>query len=337
MNYLPPSDEQAWLLEKLKELIRHRGKKTFLRAPLVEATDAFFPDRWSPDPAGVRRLILRVMRYAEMKSHRIALEVFEGDPRPVFGNTGRVHGFEHESDTVAWFAGMDDDGTCNFGVRKDHLDQQGALAAILCHEVAHAYRARHGLGYSTHEEEESLTDLTTVYLGFGLLTANLASWRRSKAHPEYLTQQAFSFLLAAQVVSRGMDGAVRKAVARQLDANQAAFFVAACEDLESREVAVLLGLGKSTKAKRDATARSFNRGLAVHRIRGGWFRRPRCSDEGCRAVLLPSDEICPGCMGTVMGEAASRADAAKRERSLVESEESAATDVLATLKRDDPP
>ncbi len=163
-----------------------------------------------------------------------------------------------------------DDGICRFGVMTDRIADPRSLAAILCHEVAHAYRERHGLQYETHEEEESLTDLTTVYLGFGILSANLANWRTSKGHPEYMTQQALCFALAAQAVSRGAD---RKRISKFLDTNQRAFFAASCEELDRREVWALLGIGKtSPAAARAETKRSFNRGLPVYRIKGGLLR-----------------------------------------------------------------
>lgn len=332
MNFLPPADEQAWLLEKMRELIRHRGKRTFLNAPLLEPTEEFFPDRWTPNAAGVRRLAKRVLRYAGMGSFPVEVTLSMEDAMPIFDSQGHVRGHEHVGDVAAWFDGLDD-GVCHFGVATDRIEDPRSLAAILCHEVSHAYRERHGLQYETHDEEESLTDLTTVYLGFGILSANLASWRTSKGHPEYMTQQGLSFLLAAQVVCRGLDAAERKRVTKHLDTNQAAFFEASCEELERREVWALLGVAKGSRsAARAETARSFNRGLPVYRVRGGWFRRARCSDPACGARLTREDEVCPGCMGSILADVASMAEAARLEKSFVESH--TADGVLAELKRD---
>ncbi len=107
MNYLPPPDEQAWLLEKLAELLRYRGKRTFLQAPILEPTDEFFPDRWTPNAAGVRRLAKRVLRFAGMGAFLVELTLSMEDAVPVFGSDGRVRGHEHEGDTAAWFEGLD--------------------------------------------------------------------------------------------------------------------------------------------------------------------------------------------------------------------------------------
>jgi hypothetical protein len=40
------------------------------------------------------------------------------------------------------------------------------------HEVAHAYRSHHRLQVDDRDREELLTDLTTIYLGFGILSVN---------------------------------------------------------------------------------------------------------------------------------------------------------------------
>lgn len=46
------------------------------------------------------------------------------------------------------------------------------LLATLAHRVAHAYRTTHRLVRVDSEQEEQLSDLTAVYLGFGLLALN---------------------------------------------------------------------------------------------------------------------------------------------------------------------
>jgi len=83
----------------------------------------------------------------------------------------------------------------------------------LAHEVAHAYRHAHELRISDYEVEERLTDLTTIFLGFGVLTVNASqrfrsgtsgvggSWY-SRSEGGYLSMQSMSYLLAARVVAR---------------------------------------------------------------------------------------------------------------------------------------
>jgi len=63
-------------------------------------------------------------------------------------------------------------GRCRFGLDIEQLGDAQILIAALCHEIGHAFRTRHGLVKADWSREEDLTDLTTIYLGFGIFTVN---------------------------------------------------------------------------------------------------------------------------------------------------------------------
>src|SRR5687768_4896596 len=63
-----------------------------------------------------------------------------------------------------------EDGVCRFGVSDATLSDAEMLIGTLGHEAAHAYREHHGLVVVSRDVEEQLTDLTTIYLGFGFFT-----------------------------------------------------------------------------------------------------------------------------------------------------------------------
>lgn len=336
MDYLPAAQEQAWLLDHLREVIEYAGRKRFLEFPIVEPKDEFFPDRWTPGPKGVKSLAKRILSHAGMGRFGVDLEIFTSETVPLFDGRGRVFSERHLADAAAWFTNLDG-GACHFGVDASRLTDPPELAAILCHEVAHAFRDWKGLAYETREEDEPLTDLTTVYLGFGLLTTNVSYRYRSDtrkwAHAAggYLSPVEMSFLLAAQVVARGEDRAARKRIAGYLETNQAAFFRAAVDALEKPEARLRAKLGLEQAVIERARA-GFNRGLPVFRIKGGWFRAARCSDADCNAKLSRRDTACPGCGGFISGDASSIAEARERESKLAE-DTSAADDILDLLKR----
>ncbi len=110
----------------------------------------------------------------------------------------------------------------------------------MCHEVAHAFRDRHGIALPDPEEDEPLTDLTSVYLGFGILFANITARYEASGNHEYtawkhssfgyLSPQAVCFLLAAQAVARNVRAGT---IASDLGTNQAAFFRASYKALGS--------------------------------------------------------------------------------------------------------
>jgi hypothetical protein len=121
----------------------------------------------------------------------------------------------------------------------------------MAHEIAHAYRRFHRLEVRDRDEEERLTDLTTVYLGTGILTTNAAyryrasgsGNRSSYSHQRigYLGPDVMSYLLALQVVARGGDATEQKRVARLLETNQASAFRATCASIDRPALAPLLG------------------------------------------------------------------------------------------------
>jgi len=268
VDVLPGDAVRAQLLDDLASLILAAGSDTFLASPIVEPSDRWFPDRWTPDADGVERLLHRVLGYAGLDHLELTLDIDRfSDATGKVLSDGRAGG--HRG-TAAWFAGIRD-GVCSFGVDTAQLRDPEGLVGTLAHEVAHAYREAHELRVADRAVDEPLTDLTTVYLGLGILTANAsqrfrsgrdgagASWY-SRAEGGYLPMQAMSYLLAAQIVARG---AATAPIARVLAPNQRACFKAACTDLGPRD-ALLERLGLPPAA----LIRS-----APEERRPGWFRR----------------------------------------------------------------
>jgi hypothetical protein len=92
-------------------------------------------------------------------------------------------------------------------------------------------------------------DVTTVYLGFGLLTTDAAvrhgaeraggfRLTRTKSQLGVLGPQAMAFVLGVQAVARGLDRSGRRRIAKPLQPNQAGFFRAALALLDARTPSV---------------------------------------------------------------------------------------------------
>jgi hypothetical protein len=201
----------------------------------VFPSEEFFPDRWTPDAFGIRRLALRLLRYAGLSNLEVMVDIFEEERDVELDPSGRVRSMRHRG-AAAWFAGIEDD-VCFFGTEVAQLGDPLGVVAAMAHEIAHAFRRYHGLEVPDRAEEELLTDLTTVYLGFGILTTNASSRHRSSgdfsvtmwSHQSlgYLPAQALGFLLGAWSSARGLDNAKVREIAAALETNQAADFRAA--------------------------------------------------------------------------------------------------------------
>lgn len=226
-------EREDWLVFETRNLIVACGADRYLSGHLVEPSPRFFPEPWAPDlesaEATTRRLLARVDlggHVANFTSYAVYDENTSDDERK----------------TVAgWFTGLEK-GVALFGINTGKLHDPEALAGVMAHEVAHAFRAHHELVHAETAVDEELTDLTSVYLGFGILTANVASrttverdpWtatlRRSEAG--YLAVDDLCFLLALQVVVRGYEESDIDRVARFLDSGQRVVFREAVRDLE---------------------------------------------------------------------------------------------------------
>jgi len=244
MGYLPSEAEQERLLRDLAELIASRGSAAFLTAPIVEPSPRYLPDEWTGDLAGTQALLRRLMLYAglDLDAH---LQVYDGEePR------------EDSKHAIAWFAGIEGN-RCLFGLDVRQLDDPQILIAALCHEVAHAWRRRHGLEKADRDREEQLTDLTTVFLGFGIFNTNAAdrfrqsAWvignmqytQRDLRQAGYLPAEHMSFLLAAQIVARDLPTRRVKALVKLLEINQAEYLTRGVAHLSKRRTEILTTLG----------------------------------------------------------------------------------------------
>jgi hypothetical protein len=190
------------------------------------------------------------MRYADLE-HDARVAVFRTGEEDLFvDNAGAPYPLL-EDDAVATFHGITDE-VCVFGIDVNHMQDDELLVSAMCHEVAHAFREKHGLVVVTRDVEERLTDLTAIFLGFGVLTTNAAYRYRSTGGADwlrvtasgvgYLSPAEQAFLLAVQAVVRAKSGE-RAALAKHLETEQRALFLRAVDELKPRRAALLTELG----------------------------------------------------------------------------------------------
>ncbi len=246
---LPQDEDQSWLLGELAGLIKRQGFETLVNAPMIEPTAMFFPDRWAGGEPSMRRLAQRLLHYAGLGEFVAVVHIYEEDPDRRGDVEGKPMPLRNESVDV-WFIGFarDQQGrrTCRLGVEAIAMRDPGPLVASTARAVAAAYRAHHELVVKDRVTEERLVDLTTHYLGFGILTTDAARKHISSADGNFRSKQklmrlgvlgphAMSFLLAAHAHARGLDRKGHRHIAKRLPDNQAAFFRRALQVLGPEE------------------------------------------------------------------------------------------------------
>jgi hypothetical protein len=237
----PDFDVRERLLDALARVGKSVGWDAFVSNPILTPEPKWFPDEWSPDYRGVRRLSTRLLRYVGL-DHQVKVAVEEPP----------------EDHVAAWFSGLDDD-TCWFGIDPRQLEREDSFVAALCHESCHALRRHHEIELSHRDREEEATDLTGVFVGFGVLLLNAADQYATSGHLVgtmvytkihkgrlgYLSPIAFAFLLAVQAIVRQSSKKEVRALAGHLTANQRAMFEKALDELEGQRAFLLDRLSMS--------------------------------------------------------------------------------------------
>jgi hypothetical protein len=255
---LPPPPEREWLITQTAELLARGGElayASYLRGPMLEPTPTYFPDRWAGGEASVRRLLLRLLRYAGHPNIDVEVVIHEEDPARR-GDVQNKPAPMRNKDPVAWFVRRDAKSKSNeperlhFACEEAILREPENLVPALARAVAHAHRVLTGLA---QPDNQRLIDLTGVALGFGLLTTDACQrfyaksaggFRSTRAEFRLgaLSVQDMSFLLALQLAARGTDKRTLRKLLGGVQPNQAAFVREALAWLEQLDPAVRVRL-----------------------------------------------------------------------------------------------
>src|SRR6478736_1750119 len=328
---LPIGDEAERLLAGLARLIRLRGVAAFVAAPLLLAEPRYFPAQVAPRAHGVATLLRRLLAYAGLEPKRLIIEVYSSshaDPHIVR---------KDKKEAAAWFMGLAD-GVYRFGVKESELRDEQALIGTLGHEVAHAYRDHHRLVVPSRETEEQLTDLTTVYLGFGVFTL-ASSYQFKTGHYDvqgrrllyetqgrgYLLPGQLAYLLGAQLAARGvredlLDAAlaplpetavvIRDHVksARESAEHQAvAFRIAGSRVILGLFVGLSLGTTMAIVAEMEALFWPWVLSFSALKVWiGRQLKTPSCSS--CGRTVIVDAERCGFCKSSLVGDLANKID-----------------------------
>lgn len=192
----------------------------------------------------MRTLTLRILGYTGITGYQLQLEQFEGEKVVDHVTATGEASYRHQG-AAAWFAGVDG-RVIHFGCSKRHLQEAGeGLVGVMAHEVAHAWRVIHGLRVADRHLEERLTDLSTVFFGFGIFTVNNTYRFRTQqdglgsgysiSQAGYLSAEAMAFLFAAQLRLRELGWWRRRRLLCWLEPRQRGHCKAALRALPSAE------------------------------------------------------------------------------------------------------
>jgi len=194
-------DTRQWIDDRMNWLIGQYGFDAPQNATVVVPTKEFFPDHYEPTEDCLQALFDRMCDYMQVDRSRVSLQYYEHNV-PVVASSSGLN--DYQSST----SGIYEESNCAITVwlNVNCLDDPPAVVATMAHELGHV----HLLGDSRLSDEdpdhEPLTDLLTVFMGLGVLTANAALRDRnfrvgnmegwSIGRQGYLTMPVFGYALA---------------------------------------------------------------------------------------------------------------------------------------------
>ena len=215
------NDEREWVDDGFRRLEKLLGRRRMLDARVIQPTAEDFPDPYDKSPAAAEMLFRRVCSYMSIDSAQLDFEVFPD-------------GTEELSHILPHWSGNASGKQCAAGLyfgRSDHDEAQGnspdrqviavrspqlqdpmTLVATIAHELGHAILLGGRLMSPATDDHEPMTDLLTVFLGFGIFSANSAGRFRqyqkdnkigwSMQRLGYLAEEIYGYAIAKFMLER---------------------------------------------------------------------------------------------------------------------------------------
>jgi hypothetical protein len=210
---LPISDEdRQWVDDGFNRLAKMLGHKRMLEAKLVLPDAEHFPDPYDKSDAAAERMFCRICDYMQVDRSRIDLEIFPDETDELKDMLPYWKG-SHDGCAGLYVHPDDESHRMVVALRSSQLDDPMALVATLAHELGHVILLGDGLMEHSVKDMEPMTDLITVFLGFGIFNANCAA-RLTKWQDErkqgwsmkrlgYLPEEIYGYALARFAQERG--------------------------------------------------------------------------------------------------------------------------------------
>lgn len=211
-------DERLWVDQGFVRLQKLLGQSRLVQCRTILPSPEDFPDPYDRSPAAAERIFRRVCAAMKIDRSLIQLELI---PDHTEGLRAILPHWNDESSGCAGFYVHHDAGNSEsepgprmlIAIQAAHLKDPLCLVAVMAHEVGHAILLGGGLLNPAPDDHEPLTDLLTVFLGFGVFTSN-ASGRFKQWHDErqsgwsmqrigYLSEEVFGYALAVFAQRRG--------------------------------------------------------------------------------------------------------------------------------------
>lgn len=197
------SEEKAWIEKRFAWLIAEFGVERLKDSPLVLPTTEYFPASYGCTEEEIVELMRIVAGFMQVPFESLELNFYEDDRPQFYG------------ETIKSTAGLYTETEGRFGiwVEVSTLNDPLATVSTIAHEIGHAILLGQKRISEDEPDHEELTDLLTVFLGLGVVTANCVvhehNWNAgnfsgwSMGRRGYLTMNMYGYALAIYLLLRG--------------------------------------------------------------------------------------------------------------------------------------
>ena len=188
-NGCPVEEDTRIAIEKSFQLLLNIfGKDSTQKREVLIPNSVHFPIRYDGSEASALETLKVIANQMETPIEKITLDFYDDNIREITeGSPGGLY----------W--GQNEEGNFEISLCRKFLDEPENMVATMAHEVAHIKL----LGENRLEEnDEPLTDMTTIFFGLGIFNANAAfeTFRDSHYHgwstSGYLTQMEWGYALS---------------------------------------------------------------------------------------------------------------------------------------------
>ena len=170
------ADQRRWIDARFNWLLGQFGSNAPQTAPVVLPTPEFFPDEFKGEPEDVPAMFARVANYMGVDAGKFSLYLYSENEQRRFPGLGLISsggtaGLYHQP------AAETDQSTIGFELSQ--LRDPTSLVATMAHEIGHELLLGQGRVSPEDNDHEPLTDLLTIFRGFGVFTANSTLQDRS--------------------------------------------------------------------------------------------------------------------------------------------------------------
>jgi hypothetical protein len=197
-------DVRQWIDNSFRWLIETFGENEIRDRKILTPHYSDFPIKYNGDIQTAQDTINILARQMEINPDEIILNIYsEGESElstgSPFGQGIYIKQFDDEKYSGGLYFGKEEDGKYHIGLEKKKLLRPESMVATLAHELSHIKL----LGENKiKENNEPLTDLTTIIFGLGIFNANAVfmTYRgidyRGWSKLGYLTQMEWGYGLA---------------------------------------------------------------------------------------------------------------------------------------------